>query len=489
MDLDGVAAADTTSLTAVIAERHRAMVQAEADLLVLAAVWADHNGSDPFPDAKSLGPHSSATEQVRVLGGEGTPAVWEFAAAELGAVQEMSPYAASRLIADALDLRHRLPRLWRRLVAGEVRAWKCREVAKATRHLSQEAADLVDRAVADVIVSLPWGRFLNRLSGKIIEADPADAEARAAAYAAERFVRTGQSEHGLKTLVARAAAGDVIWFAAMVDRIALALAADGDCDTLDVRRSKAIGVLAQPARAVLLLSRARTPSLDEDGEASEELGPPECAVRGLEALQRVDPERLMPPVTVYLHLHEETVRSGGGAARCEGVGPLVLSQVRELLATGCKIRLQPVIDPTDAASVDCYEAPQRIREALHLRSPADVFPFATMVGRRMDFDHTTPYLSPAHGGPPGQTGLANGGFLSRFHHRLRTHGRWRIRQPDPGSYLWRSPHGWHFLVNGTGTHNLGNSPFARAVWDAAAACVELFPPVTPISYLPQTRAG
>ena len=85
------------------------------------------------------------------MGGVGTPEVWEAAAAELGALQETTTQAATAQMADALDLRHRLPRLWHRVQAGGVRAWKARVVAKATRHLSLTAAGYVDRAVADPI--------------------------------------------------------------------------------------------------------------------------------------------------------------------------------------------------------------------------------------------------------------------------------------------------------------------------------------------------
>src|SRR6185503_817385 len=71
-----------------------------------------------------------------------------------------------------------------------------------------------------------------------------------------RFVSTGQSdEFGLKTLIVRANAGEVIFFVAMCDRIAQCLLADGDTDPVDVRRSKAVGILAQPALALALLER------------------------------------------------------------------------------------------------------------------------------------------------------------------------------------------------------------------------------------------
>ena len=61
------------------------------------------------------------------------------------------------------------------------------------------------------------------------------------------------SEDGLKTIFAKAAAGDAIWFMATVNRIADILAAEGDTDPIGTRRARVIGILAQPAEALRLL--------------------------------------------------------------------------------------------------------------------------------------------------------------------------------------------------------------------------------------------
>lgn len=167
-------------------------------------------------------------EQSRRLGGAGTPDVAEFAAAELGCLQETTTAAAAAQMADALDLRHRLPLLWVRVRAGQVRGWKARKVAQATRDLTAAAAADVDRAVAGAISGLPCARFEPLLTAAIIQADPAAADARARLWEAERFVRAGRTrDTGLKLLIAKANAGDVIWFMAMVNRIAEILHADG----------------------------------------------------------------------------------------------------------------------------------------------------------------------------------------------------------------------------------------------------------------------
>jgi hypothetical protein len=72
-------------------------------------------------------------QRACVWGGEGTPEVSEYCAAELGALHGTGILAARTLIADALDLRDRLPRLWNRVLAGGVRAWQARQIAEHTR--------------------------------------------------------------------------------------------------------------------------------------------------------------------------------------------------------------------------------------------------------------------------------------------------------------------------------------------------------------------
>ena len=66
-----------------------------------------------------------------------------------------------------------------------------------------------------------------------------------------------------------------MWFLATINRIADILAAEGDTDPVGVRRSKAIGILAQPAQALALLAAHRhdpaptdltEPAGDEDRE-------------------------------------------------------------------------------------------------------------------------------------------------------------------------------------------------------------------------------
>jgi Domain of unknown function (DUF222) len=495
------------TLAAAEANEHT-LITAENRRLHIAAHWADLHPGDAVVQSRLPG-----TEHAVRLGGEGTPTVADFAAAELGCVLRMSDGSACRLIGDALDLRHRLRSIWAAAEAGQVPAYQARRIATATRHLTVEQAAMVDAQLAPSLGAVSWGRLQTLLEAAIIQADRVGADQQAAAAAQDRFVRLGRtSEYGLKLIIARAAAGDAIWFKATIDRIADILARQGDADPVELRRSKALGILAQPAEALQLLYQHQNddwdgapepadpeqePTEDEDeihlGAARQEAEatavPDTPGTTAMVEGQRpvsetagdlhqslqlaappLDPERARPRAVVYVHLSEEAVAAGTGVARVEDVGPVLLGRLRTLLGERCRISVKPVIDlPAGHTPVDCYEIPARLREQLQLRHPADVFPYAAGVSRRMDQDHTIPYRSPDEGGPPGQTRIGNLGPHLRRTHRHKTHGGWQVRQPEPGTWLWRSPHRRIYLVNATGTHPLGNNEFAQTIWRAAAS--------------------
>ena len=259
VELDGAA-----TLAAAEANEH-ALITAETRRLCIAAHWADLHPGDAI--AHSLLP---GIEHPVRLGGEGTPTVAGFAPAELGCVLRISDGAACRLIGDALDLRHRLRLIWAAAEAGQVPAYQARHIATATRHLTAEQACWVDTQLASSLGAVSWGRLQTLLDAKIIEADPVGAEQQAALAAQQRFVRLGRSsEHGLKLIIARANAGDAIWFKATIDRIADILARQGDSDPVEVRRSKAIGILAQPAQALELLCRHQDGHWDGPAEPAD----------------------------------------------------------------------------------------------------------------------------------------------------------------------------------------------------------------------------
>ena len=94
-------------------------------------------------------------------------------------------------------------------------------------------------------------------------------------------------------------------------------------------------------------------------------------------------------------------------------------------------------------------------EAIGLIRSADSFPYGTCASRHQDNEHTIPYVPMDRGGPPGQTDPLKMSKMTRRHHRVKTHGGWTVKQLRPGAWLYRSPHGYHFLVDQHGTTPLG----------------------------------
>ena len=117
-DLDDSALLDAASE----AERWDRMVQRRK--LQIAYEWCvrhpatDESGTATWGDAglPGLGDCDAS------LGGDGTPGVAPFVAEELGAAMGISTQSAMSLMADALDLRHRLPQLWEKVEALDGRS-------------------------------------------------------------------------------------------------------------------------------------------------------------------------------------------------------------------------------------------------------------------------------------------------------------------------------------------------------------------------------
>jgi len=289
-ELDRRGAADA------VADARARLLRVEADRLVLAVHWADLHSEDAAHADGDGGSGSGSgrvlpgSERFKLVGGHGTPLVGEFAVAELAVQMQVSLAAAASMMADGLDLRHRLPLLWAAVIEGTVEAWRARKIAARLRSLglTREQARWVDTQVTPYVGSLPWSRLWDLLEAKVIEADPEAAEARRVAAAMDRFVRTGASnEYGLSTIVVRASAGDAVFFVAMCDRLAQILALEGDEDSVEVRRSKAIGILADPARALAMLQRHA--AIQTDDVAGDDPGDDPAGDGAAETGAAVDP--------------------------------------------------------------------------------------------------------------------------------------------------------------------------------------------------------
>jgi hypothetical protein len=463
-DSDWIADLDADAACEAIRRTQDELREREWREIALAAHWAVLHDEHTLP--ARIGPPPEGAERVRRAGGEGTPLVAEFACGELAVLMGTGFISADNLMSDALDLQHRHPRMWAALAMGQGRVWKARKVARMTRAagLDRAQARVVDEATTPHVDSMPWASFERLVSAEIIAVDPAAAEQRRRARELEQFVSAGQSdEHGLKTLVARAEAGDIIVFLAMCDRIAQILLLEGDTSPVGARRARAVGILAQPAQALAMLQRHAARPAEPEDEPEDEAEAPRCPTcgHGPGAVPfPVDPDKLRPKALLHLRISEEALRARRGVAVLEnaGVGPITASEAIDLLGH-CHVTVRPIVDLRDQLPVDCYEIPDAMRETVRLSRPSSVFPWTHTGTHSADLDHTRPYVRVGEGGAPGQTRVDNLGPMVRFGHRIKTHGRgWRHRQPVPGVYLWRTPHGYWCRVDRHGTHGLGRDP-------------------------------
>jgi hypothetical protein len=211
---DEIAGLDAVATLDRLSANRAARETAEVDDLQCAIHWAAMHGAlDVAAGSRAL----PGAEDLVALGGEGTPPVAEFAPAELGAELGVSPHSARVLIGDALDLAHRLPLLWSRVRAGEVKPYLARQVAQATRAVPLAAVGQVDARVAPWADRLTWARLEPVVVAAVIDADPARAEALAAAAETTEGVWLSEpADDGLTDIFIRTDAASAIEFDARV---------------------------------------------------------------------------------------------------------------------------------------------------------------------------------------------------------------------------------------------------------------------------------
>jgi hypothetical protein len=388
-----------------------AIRDAEAELLVLAYQWTIRHDPGRLDPAEAGKP---GREKAKHYGGEGTPRVCEFAAAAFGARIGRSPSAAAQLMADSLDLHHRLTEHWHRVENGEVRASYARFVATRTRDLTAEEAAYVDAAVAESADGrIPWSRFERLVEAKVAQAAPELAREKEERARRATFAKKLRGEaNGMGSYLIRADLATIDQIDATVHSYTTAIAEDFPDLTQDERRVEAVRQLLTPV-------------------ADPSVKPADHA-----------------PV-VHLHVHTCAGPDATGIARVEGHGPVTETWVREVLGPVARFKIQPVLDLAGQAPVDAYEIPDRHRQAVHLMTPADTFPYASCLSRDQQVDHTIPLDQ------GGVSGVGNYGPMTQRHHRIKTHAQgWQVRQPFPGIYIWRDSHGGFHLVEHTGTRRI-----------------------------------
>ena len=235
---------DATLLDAVRASRRRQR-QEQIRELGIVVEWCAAN-EVPEVDAATMVERGEDTGLA--LAGQGAPCVSEFAVIELATALSMTPDACRRYVGQVLEVRYRLPLIWARVTAGELAWWRAARIADHTPPLPNAGAAHVDRHLAPVAHKVGVVQT-ERLCGEALDQfDPDQAEEKRRAAAEARHVevhRHSAGRHGTIDLTATVDTADALDLAAAVAHAAAELTTGGCTDSLDVRRSMALGVIAR----------------------------------------------------------------------------------------------------------------------------------------------------------------------------------------------------------------------------------------------------
>lgn len=229
--------------------------RADVELLVAALEWAVSHPASSVYDVAGWGDEDLCGEGFLPLAGEGAPWVTEFAPCELAAELGWSTDPAKQLMGDALGLAYRLPGLWRLTVDLVVPVHLARYAADHTRDLGPEAAAHADCLLTRAPRLLTQSRIRDLVNGARLYHDPdraIDDEHRA--LIARKVELAPGSAPATTEVHLILDSLDAVAFDRAVTPGADALRSLGDHDPLDIRRARAVGILADPQRALELFS-------------------------------------------------------------------------------------------------------------------------------------------------------------------------------------------------------------------------------------------
>ncbi|MGY2701037.1 HNH endonuclease signature motif containing protein [Nocardioides sp. HB32] len=373
-------------------EQHQIENAAAIRKLQLAVQWVELHPGDEVDDESAEGVDWSMRDLQ--IAGAGAPTIDEGAVAEFALAVGLSTDAGRDYLGDAVELAHRLPRIWHRVLDGRLPVWKARKIARATHSLPPAGAGFVDRALYFVAHKCTFAELDRQVEKARAEHDPAETERRRLAAAEQRHFKVHLKYMTAEGLVPISGMLDV------ADAVALDAVVAAKADTLDpalpleVRRAIAAGLLGdppagQPRREVVIYAHTRPGQTMVDLDNTRSV---------------ITPEHLQ-------HWCQQA---------------------------GTKVTVRPVIDLNEELATETYQATPVMKEQVRLRHPECPFPFchrpSWRQGQHADTDHTIEW-------PLGATTTSNLAPLCRGHHRLKTFTDWTYHHAPGTGFIWTSPLG------------------------------------------------
>jgi hypothetical protein len=406
----------STDLIAQVRAVRAARDAADVQLARLALEWARaHPALDAAGCASRPGSYEEVVEgeDAEAIEWFGVPDVAWDAFASFAAALGLSPVAGKMFVRDCLVAQHRLPRLWRRVDAGQVPVRRLRLVAQGVLGQPDDVCTYVDQQIAhraETVGPVVLERIIEEARLRL-HAEQRELEQLEALDA--RYVRVDEASinhTGIADVHARGDWADVKAFDEAVGGVAAVLAHQGCPDSLDVRRSMALGILADPERALALLAGAPAPSPKRRIVLTYHLT--DAALAGVDPVGfDVDGRPLL----------DQLVRQWCGRDDVRLV-------VQPLLTLG---RCAGGAEPHEGHAVEDYRPSTADRLEVELRDRTCVHPYCTRPACQCDCDHVVPFdPDNPERGPTCPCNLAP---LCRHHHRLKTLAGWRYIVIEPGT--------------------------------------------------------
>jgi hypothetical protein len=296
------------------------------------------------------------------------------------------------------------------LHVGTIDLRRARTLVEGVRVLDDGAAARVEaRLLPDAAEHTPQS-FRRRVERAVAAADPAGFEDRHDRAVTDRQVRCRPEPDGMGSVWALLAGPDTALVNTVLDAAADGMKHDhpGDPRTHQQRRADALAQMAWLAWH------------------TGHLG----GVSGGQRLARTHGRRVEIGVLVpYLTL----IGLADTPGELDGFGPIPASVARRLAAGGTWRRI--LTDPATGRVLDYgrtrYRPPQDLIDQVIARDRTCRGIGCDRPARSCQIDYTIPY-------PDGPTAEANTGPFCDRQHRFKTHGRWQVRQPTPGTFVWRT---------------------------------------------------
>ncbi len=402
---------------------------------------------------------------VAVAGDEPTKAenLWtgvdEAEREEVAAALRLSGNTAQSRIDVARILVNNLPNTCSALASGEISS------AHATV-IARESAAAIDKGINPILIeqieleALAHSEFhtpaqvANKVRTLLAQVAPAAFE-EAVEYARDcRRVNLYPEADGMATLVALLPAPDAQTIMLAIDKLARRFQ---EADRSTIGRFENGSHSSRGATAAQSVEVPSVSGADAGAGAEPEIDHP-AAMKTIDAY-RADALTLFAtnylatseddslnhrrPVTLNLTMDLPTALGlAENPGQLAGFGPIPASVARELAADAKWRRF--ITEPVTGALLDygrlIYEPPQPLVDFLLARDRTCRFPGCRQPGRLADIDHADPWEA------GGSTNLENLGLLCRRHHRLKTHGGWKLESFADGSCEWLSPVGKKYQV-------------------------------------------